>query len=264
MGLGPHLVPTLIEWLDKAVASPSIYVRWAEEGYSGHLYALALLAFLGEPKAHPVILELARLPEPVTEALLGAAVGELLPAALYRTCDRALGSVQQLATDAAAPLHCRDAALGALVLAVLDGAADRVDVLRYFGELITEADRAKADMDFVTCVVTRSCDLYPDEIREAVEQAFRRGRVDPFGITLAEVERILDEDRETVLSQSRQSLPELMPREVHGYLTRWATFEEVGPPRDDATREAKARQRALEKKRREQRKRARKARRRRK
>jgi hypothetical protein len=136
-------------------------------------------------------------------------------------------------------------------------------VLQLFASWLTESDRSIADMDFVSHVASRALDLYPAAIMPAIEQAFRKGRIDPFTIALADFERLMAEDEQTVLRESRRALREHLFADVHSYLSGWAGFDESKGAGDDPARDGKARQRVLDKKRKQDRKRSRKARKRR-
>ncbi|MBW2523477.1 MAG: DUF1186 domain-containing protein [Deltaproteobacteria bacterium] len=256
--IGPAIEPPLIAILDKVLAEPEAFVAYGNEDYAGHLYALALLAHLGSAEAHPRVLRLARLPEALSEKLLGDAVTELVPLVLYRTSGGSLDALHELCTDPQVALGSRDAALGALAYLALDDEAARARVLELFASLLSEPDRSIADMDFVSLVANRALDLYPATIMPTIEQAFRKGRIDPFAIALADFERVMAEPEQDVLAASRETLRGLTA-DVHGYVTRWASLEQTRPGEDPA-RDAKARQRALDKKRKQGRKRTRKAR----
>lgn len=261
--IGAPLEPALLGMLDKVLAEPEAFTAFGNEDYAGHLYALALLTHFRVAQAHRAVLRLARLPEALVDQLLGQGVSALLPAALYRTSGGSSEEIERLAADPLVAMPCRDAALGALVLGALEDEERRRAVLELFGAFLTEPDRTIADMDFVSHVANRALDLYPAPIMPAIEQAFRKGRIDPFTIALADFERVLEEDEQAVLAASRQASQELLPADPHRYLTRWADLEQPKADAADPARDDKARQRALQKKRKQDRKRARKARKRR-
>lgn len=258
--IGEPLAPSLIALLDKVLQHPGWYAEAMQEGYAGHLYALALLAQQGEARAAEVVVRLARLPEDLLEELLGRAVLELLPAVLYRTCGRSQATLQDLAADPNAALDCRDAALGAMVYAALDGQAERAQVLGFLHGLIINPDRITSDIDVVSCAASRALDLCPEEHLDDIARAYRRGRINPFVVAREDFDRALAAGREPVLAESREAMAELVPRDVHGYLEGWVASEGIETSCDEGGPDPKARQRALEKKRRQERKRTRKAR----
>lgn len=260
VAIGPAMAPALQSLLDEVLAAPEAFTAYGNEDYVGHLYALALLTHWGVADAHPQVVRLAQLPEVVGEKLLGLAVAELLPAALHRTRGGSHESLRALAADPSVAMGCRDAALGALAFGALVEPDARADVLGLFGAFLSEPDRRIADMEFVSHVASRALDLYPAEIMPTIEQAFRKGRVDPFTIALADFERLMAADEQEVLADSRRALDELLPADVHGYLTRFAAFPESEESR---ARDAKARKGVFGKQRKQDRKRTRKARKRR-
>jgi Protein of unknown function (DUF1186) len=130
-------------------------------------YALFLLAQFRERRAYPLLVELASLPSFLLESLFG----DVLLASVARGDPSGL---QLLIEKEGANLFARTAALRAFVIQVKYKEQRREEVLAYFGSLLR--GKLKREPSFFWGSLLSDClDLYPDSIREEVEQAFAEG-----------------------------------------------------------------------------------------
>src|SRR4030095_5436944 len=167
-----EITPALVQLLADAVAQAS---EFGEHDHNiAWIYPLFLLAQFRESQAYPLLLQLASLPEPVVDSLLGDSLTEDLDVLLASVSNGDPSGIQSLAENEAANLFARTAALRALMILVKTGEQKREDVLDYFGSLLREKLRREPSF-FWGSLISESLDLYPDTIRDEVERAVADG-----------------------------------------------------------------------------------------
>ena len=77
IALKDEITPHLIGVLEKLLANPNDYI--ANPDHYGHIYAVILLGYFGEPRAHEVIVDVFSLPGRVSNDLFGDIITEYLP-----------------------------------------------------------------------------------------------------------------------------------------------------------------------------------------
>ena len=122
-----EITPYLLGILKSVTDDPQTYIQ--NENYFGHIYALILLGFFREVKAHKLIIDLFSIPEQYIKALFGDIMHENLPGALYQTCGGSIETIKQLAVNKNVPDSTRNAAISVLLYAVSDNVVSREEIL---------------------------------------------------------------------------------------------------------------------------------------
>lgn len=225
LAMREEITPRLIELLENVRRNPA---RFADiDEYTGHVYAAMLLAYFRETRAHRLILDLFSLRDDLLDALWGDMVTEDLPTLLYRTCGGDLTQIKALAANRNADDYCRSSALTALAYAVVDGAADRAEVVAFFASLLNKRT-ASEDSAFLDLLVGVVVDLCPAEILDDIKRAYDEDRIDTMIIDYEGVEELVKQGPEAGLNRLRQEMQRHMPNDFHGAMDWWAMFRE--PP----------------------------------
>lgn len=108
-----------------------------DPAYDLSYYALFLLAQFREQRAFPKLLQLLTLDEDALDIVLGDAVSEVMPKALYSTYNDGIQALQAvIANDVLSP-YARGAALGAWGGVLRDGGLTREDAVSFFRERLS-------------------------------------------------------------------------------------------------------------------------------
>ncbi len=109
-----HLTKILKNILD----NPLEYIT--KKDYYAHIYALILLGYFKETKAHQLIIDLFSIPEDFITELFGDIATDNLPIVLFQTCGGSLENIETLILDKNAPDTRRISAVGSMLYAVAD------------------------------------------------------------------------------------------------------------------------------------------------
>lgn len=220
--LREEITPHLLRILEEVADAP---LRYAQEEHNANIYAVALLAHFQEPAAFKPIIHAFCIPDEPRDILWGDMVTETLPTLLLQTCSGRLDVIKGLIRDQKTPEYVRGAAIVALTYAVVRGEAVREEVIAFLSGLFTGTEAAP-DSDFWSDVACAITDLHPRESMAVIRQAFADGLVHPDYVGLHEIEEELDRDQEEVLATLRAMMNRKVPREIHGYLSWFASFQE--------------------------------------
>jgi hypothetical protein len=212
-----EIIPRLLAILQKILDDPE---QWLEEDHDIGPYALILLAYFQEPRAHRLILDLFSLPGRLPDDLFGDLIGETLPTLLIRTCGGSLEGIKELILNRRADGFCRWSACRALGYAVVKGLAERAAVLRFLSSLLKK-DEAPEDSFFWTGVVDTLIDLHPGDVLEAIFAAYEAGLVEESFATLGEIRSQAAMDQEAVLAELAKNMAEHASENVHDYMAWW-------------------------------------------
>jgi Protein of unknown function (DUF1186)/SEC-C motif len=219
------IIPALLKLL--AYARNHAQDLQDEPEYMAHLYVLYLLAQFREPRAYPLIVAFFSLPGDLSLDLTGDVVTEDLDRILASVCGGDTSLIKRLAEHSYANAYVRNAALRALVCLVAWGEKTRDEVLSYYkglfhGGLVREPHHVWDGL--VSCCT----DLYPGEVYDEIQQAFREGLVDDAFIDLAYIEQELARGKETVLAKLHQSRYGHI-QDTIAELEGWASFQPARP-----------------------------------
>jgi hypothetical protein len=199
------------------------------EDYSLHTWAMFLLAQFRETQAYPLILDLVDLPSDTLEELHGDGLTEDMSRILASVCGSDTGPIERLAEKPDLDEYARSAALGALVSLVAAGRRSREETLEYFRHLF-HTGQGEPGSVFWSGLVNYSTDLYPDSVMEEIRQAYDRQLVDPFYISLEDVEETLAGGKEATLAKLAANPHYRLVEDVLTECDWWACFQPTAPP----------------------------------
>lgn len=203
------------------LAQPEAYVE--RENYHGHFYAVVLLAYFRETRAHQRIIDLFSLPRELTEALFGDMMTETLPVLLYQTCGGNFDRIRAVISNLEVDVYCRSSATDALGFGVVDERITREEALDFLTSILKDQE-AEHPSVFSGLIASTIYKLYPEGYMEVIESAYKKGMIDPFLVRLEEFQENLERGLETVLHELRAECKRRVSVDVHGYLEHWACF----------------------------------------
>jgi hypothetical protein len=146
--LKDEITPHLIRILEELAENPRAY---AEGEHYANVYAVALLAYFQEPKAHLPIIRAFCIDDEEREILWGDTVTETLPALLFLTCGGSLDAIKGLVLNRDTYVFTRGSGLEALAYAVARGAVSREEIVDFLSGLFTGTED-EAGSDFWSSV----------------------------------------------------------------------------------------------------------------
>jgi hypothetical protein len=206
--LKDEITPHLIRILEELAENPRAY---AEGEHYANVYAVALLAYFQEPKAHLPIIRAFCIDDEEREILWGDTVTETLPALLFLTCGGSLDAIKGLVLNRDTYVFTRGSGLEALAYAVARGAVSREEIVDFLSGLFTGTED-EAGSDFWSSVASTIADLHPGESMEIIRRAYEDGLIYDDFIELEDIEKDAASDREEVLN--------------HDYLSWFSCFRE--------------------------------------
>ena len=227
IALQEEITPHLIGVLEELTADPEGY---ALEEHFANTYAVALLAHFREPTAHLPIIRAFLLGEEDLDDLWGEMVTETLPALLFQTCNGSLEEIRKLVLNRDADAYVRGAAVEALTYAVARGVAERQEIVDFLADLFT-GDEAEEGSFFWSDIAATIADLHPEGAMEIIREAYARGLIFPDHVRLREIEVDFTRPQEALLEELRQTVDRRIPKDIHGYLSWFACFQDDGPAR---------------------------------
>jgi hypothetical protein len=208
LALQGEITPYLIDVLKNVLADPEATLENPDR--FGHVYALQLLGYFRESRAHNVIVDLASLPSEVPHELFGDTITESLASILFATCGGSIERIKELLLNREADEYCRSAAARALAYAVVEGIVSREEILALFGSLFT-GNEADSDSGFWSFVASSACDLYPEELMPVIQKAFADGLIETMFIGLESFERALRQGKKRTLEEVKTELERYTP-----------------------------------------------------
>ena len=211
--IAPHLLATL----ERIKADPE---AWLDEEHDIHSYALVFLAHFGETRAHRLIVDIFSLPEPLPDELFGDAIGEVLPAALIKTCGGSMEGIGELILNRQASDYCRWSACSALSYATVPGIFNRDEVVEFLSGLL-DKDQAEEGSCFWTGVVATLVELHPGSTLEQIRTAYERGLVGDDFAPFAHIEERASLSMEESVADLRREYERFVPEDIHDYIRWW-------------------------------------------
>lgn len=187
------------------------------------LYALYLLAQFRDRRAYPLVVDLCRLPRGILDRLLGDTITEGLKRIIASVFDGDTAPVKSLVEDSSLDEFVRGAALRSLSILVHQGTLERAEVIAYYTELF----RGKFEKEYShlwNVLVSEAVDLHATTLADDIRAADTAGRLDAWGLGLAEVDAVFALPEETALSEAREQCRGLIDdtvKEMHW----WACFQ---------------------------------------
>jgi Protein of unknown function (DUF1186) len=197
----------------------------AEGDYMAHLYAMFLLAQFRETRAYPLVVRFASLPGDLLYSMCGDFITEDLGAVLASVCGGELAAIQSLIENDATDEWVRGAALSSLVTLVAAGQKSRDEIVSYFaglfrGKLVRQWSRVWDSL------VSYSSELYPAELLDDIERAYKEELVDPSYIRFDSVKRDLSMGKDRILAKLADNPHRRLVEDTVAEMGWWACFRE--------------------------------------
>ncbi|MEF8794718.1 DUF1186 domain-containing protein [Thiohalorhabdus sp.] len=217
------VTPLLLERLESVVSDPHGWAA-AEDRGPFLLYLLVLLTHFRETRAHSNLLALATLPGDLAEELLGDALSELLPFALWRTSGGDPSGLWELARDREIYGYGRWAALSALTEAAHLGELDAEVVKATLGDWLAQDDFAAREDPAWEGLMINLLSLDATEHEPLLRRRVREGYVH-WTVRESEIDHVFSEDREARLAEAREWAEKSFSEDVHRHLSDWASLQ---------------------------------------
>jgi Protein of unknown function (DUF1186) len=156
-----------------------------ERNYMAHLYAMFLLAQFREPRAYPLLVQLASLDGDLLYSLCGDFITEHLGRVLASASGGDLAGMQSIVEDEHADEWVRGSGLDGLLTMVVEGQMTRDSMVYYLFRLFRTLERRPSRV--WNSMVSTSCDIYPSELLDHIRWAYRKGLVEPSCIRMDDV-----------------------------------------------------------------------------
>lgn len=217
------IAPELLRILEDTVERAS--ELQAGSDYMAHLYAMFLLAQFREPRAYPLVVRYASLPDDVLDSLSGDFVTEDLSRVLASVCGGDLSGIQSLIENQSVSQWARGAAVASLAMMVATGQKSRDEIVSYYAELFQ--GKLEKDWSHVwDALVSRSSDLYPDELLDDIRQAYEEGLVDECYIGFDDVMRDLAQGKDRILARLAENPHRRLIDDTVAEMRWWACFQQ--------------------------------------
>jgi hypothetical protein len=221
------IIPELLRMLEEDTENLAEIAP--QGGYLAHLYAMFLLAQFREPRAYPLLVKFFRAEYTLVDMAVADVMTDGLDRMLASTCHGDTSLIEGMIEDATLDEYIRSAALGALGVLVVEGEKSRDEVMAYFAELF----RGKLEREFSyvwAYLVSKSCDLYPEEVLPDIEQAFAEGLIDTGCIGKDWVERTMAAGKERTLAKLGSEFREHFIMDTIKEMGQWACYKASGTP----------------------------------
>jgi hypothetical protein len=220
--LQEEITPHLLEILERVLQSPATFAD--NEDRFDHIYALTLLGFFRETKAHALLVRIASLPHDLLYGLFGDMVTEDFDYLLLETCGGDFSHIEALLRNRETSDYVRGAAAEALVLGVVTDAVSLDDVLPI---LMSVFDEWKQEKEFRACyqfIASQMLTLHSVAVAEKVREALEHGMIASLFLNESSIEESLNSPRLRMgVSQKRLSRRENAG--VHGRIGWWHCFK---------------------------------------
>lgn len=189
------VAPRLVEALERLAADPV-----PDDGAMLHLFAMHLLAAWRDVRGFRPLLSLAASREhDALENLFGDHMTESMGRCLASMSGGDVDALWTLCGDTGAYVWCRTAGLDALQACVIEGDAERDDVVARLQGLAareahvrrTRAGSPTARMDLLDHLVILATDLGAAEMLPAIRDWFQEGLIDPMAIRASDTEQYI-------------------------------------------------------------------------
>ena len=221
--LREEITPHFIDALEIILADPVMYID--DEQYFAHVYAVILLGYFRESRAHRTIIDLFSLPPDMPEQLFGDITTENLPSILFRTCGGSVELIKSLALNQDSDVDCRASALRAMVYATMDDIVPREEVMDFLGSLFTgsEVDPASNFWNLLAGCIN---DLYPRELMNVIEQAYTSELISPRFIGRSNFKNTMRAGKARARRRVREEMARRAPDNIHDWMSWWACFQQ--------------------------------------
>jgi hypothetical protein len=211
----------------------------AQGDYMAHLYAMFLLAQFREPRAYPLVVRLALLPGDLQYSFCGDFITSDLGQVLASVCGGELDGIQSVIENEDADQWARGAALSSLVTLVAAGQKTREEIVMYFACLL-RGKLARQWSHVWDELVSCSSEIYPEELIDDIQRAYKERLVDPGYIGFDDVQRDLTMGKDRVLARLADNPHRRLVADTIQEMGWWACFRDKRPSRVEGAAQASA------------------------
>ncbi len=170
-----EITPHLLQILKQCNSNAQAFFE--QKNYMAHIYAMFLLAQFREKLAYPLIINFLLLPENFLLGLLGGITPQYLARILASVSGGDDSLMKDIVENERVSADIREGALKGITALVLYNKKSREEILDYYkslfrGKLIRKPSR------IWKCLVSCSNDLYPAEVYEDIENAYKEGLIE--------------------------------------------------------------------------------------
>ena len=226
--LKEEITPYLIEILEGVRADPTEYIE--NEEYIDHLYALMLLGYFREAKAHQVIIDIFSLPDDMTDILFGDLITESLSSLLIDTSGGETEPIKSLILNQNAYEFCRTSACYALTYGVIKDYITREEALTFFETIFADAvNKYEESPSFLGSMGDAVSYLYPVEIMDTIKLVFEKKLIDEMIIIFKHFEDEISRGKENSLKKIKMDMEYYGINDIHE-MAQWPCFEDMSFP----------------------------------
>lgn len=218
---GERIIPCLLGILRETLTNPAAFKSLPDDRRP--LYAMLLLGYFREPRAHELIVDIILDPEGLADDLFGAAVVDDCGDILARTYPGSTEPLWRIIRDWDQGMFNRSVGAQALAILVAEGKLEREPLVSEFRSMLAEAI-AGNDQETASMCACAARDLHPDGMADLVKEAYEADLVETSWVPREEVEAALATDiasvQQRLLAQSSQRHPE----DFHDWVSWWPCY----------------------------------------
>jgi hypothetical protein len=226
------IIPELLAVLEKYAGN--VEELAGRDDYMLHLYAMYLLAQFREPRAYPLIVRFFSGPGEAIEEAVDDLVADDLSRILASVSCGDDSLIKSLIENEEINEWVRGAAVQSLVTLVACDEKPREEVISYFHELFTGTIKREYSQVW-NGLVYSSADLYPEELYQYIEQAYKDDLVDPSFTDLDEVRESLKLGKEERLRRLKTHHWYTLITDTISEMGSWGCFQ---PPHEASNKAA--------------------------
>jgi hypothetical protein len=202
-GCREAIAPALLEIVEETTENYESLI--GRHDYSAHIYAIYLLAQFRDYRAYPLITKFCAIPQEALDDLTGDFIYDDLHRILASVSCGDDRLIKGLIEDETASEYVRAQAISSLVTLVACGEKSRKEVVDYFQDLFR--GKLKREPSLVWSSLVDACeDLYPEEVKADIEQAFAEELADIHFSNLEDLQYALKKGKSDALSELRESI----------------------------------------------------------
>jgi hypothetical protein len=220
----PELLRILEDTINRAAELDS------DDGYMGHIYSIFLLAQFREVRAYPLLIRIASLPDDLPHSLFGDIITEDYGRLLASVCGGDVEGIRNLIENESNDALVRGEAFTALLTLVAEGIVQRDAVVDYFAQLL-QGRLERRPSEVWNALVAGACDLYPADLMDDIQQAYRDELVDPYNIGVDDVQKDIALGKDRVLARLASDRHHRMVVDTVKEMEWWSGFQPKEPQR---------------------------------
>ena len=192
-----EITPKLLEYLDYAYK----HHLTLDDSYTGHLYALFLLAEFKEPRAFTTVMNILELPEDSLDLLIGDSLTEDYAKIITSVYNGDLAAIKKVIENPDNYLFARLAAVDSLISLVKVSVLDQEQIIHYIGSLFLD-ESIRSDQTLLAFLVSGVCSLESESLYPTINELFELNLIDEDVINLDDVKYKRSQDYNNSANES--------------------------------------------------------------